>query len=419
MWDPYAEFDRITLPNGLDIYTARWPQRNWQQVGIVVHAGSFHDPPGQEELCHLVEHSVARNLPIPYAQFKTLARQNGGWFDLGSYQPLDTRCWFFMPAQPSVLSQCLHLCGTMILNARFTPEIVELERAIIQTEISRDPPRPALITIRQREEAQIMRGCWMATRTRTTEARHQTMAQFTIADLERYYYAHFHPANISVVTLGSLPVFQMVELISQSPLGQIGPVGQKMPLPDLSFDLPPPTETQHRIPFSELYGFTSDRGEYRSVAAIPTALADYAALDIIVDMINDALWEAREQRAIYSTHANWAYECDAYSLTIKSRGLTLDNLVWLAEFVDQVLATLPAQADLFTTCQTSNIASRQNLDPNGESVLHGAMSDLARHHRILPLAENIDHYRQVSIEPVTKICSWLNKQRWTLLVTPD
>jgi len=44
MWDPYAEFESATLPNGLKVYAAHWAERPWQAIGFVIHSGAEQDP---------------------------------------------------------------------------------------------------------------------------------------------------------------------------------------------------------------------------------------------------------------------------------------------------------------------------------------------------------------------------------------
>ena len=64
MYDPYADFEKATLPNGLQVYAAYWPDRPWQYVGFVLHSGANTDPEDLPGVAHFVEHLVSRNISI-------------------------------------------------------------------------------------------------------------------------------------------------------------------------------------------------------------------------------------------------------------------------------------------------------------------------------------------------------------------
>jgi predicted Zn-dependent peptidase len=54
--DPFAAFETHTLGNGLRVWYRQWPGAFFAHLAVVVPAGRDADPPGREQLAHLLEH---------------------------------------------------------------------------------------------------------------------------------------------------------------------------------------------------------------------------------------------------------------------------------------------------------------------------------------------------------------------------
>ena len=63
MWDPYSEFQKHVFDNGLTLYSAHWPDRAWEAVEFIVHAGAKEDPRDLPGTAHFVEHLDSDNIP--------------------------------------------------------------------------------------------------------------------------------------------------------------------------------------------------------------------------------------------------------------------------------------------------------------------------------------------------------------------
>src|SRR5690606_14210003 len=111
VWDPYAEFKKITLANGLDIYAAHWPGRAWQGAAIMIHSGARQDPEGKAGLAHFVEHIVNQNGGMSGEEVQDFFADHGGYVNLGATGFLDTHYGFFAPANTSVLAQSFEIFG--------------------------------------------------------------------------------------------------------------------------------------------------------------------------------------------------------------------------------------------------------------------------------------------------------------------
>lgn len=94
MYDPYADFKKTVLPNGLEVHSQFW-ERPWIGVEIVVHSGAREDPVEMPGLAHFVEHAVSKNIPNwEYDQSKEFFETCGGGAGFGStnYASISVRC---------------------------------------------------------------------------------------------------------------------------------------------------------------------------------------------------------------------------------------------------------------------------------------------------------------------------------------
>ena len=79
MWDPYAEFESATLPNGLTVHAAHWSGRPWQAMGVLVHSCAEQDPVGLEGLAHFTEHlDASRSMEVPAQSVVSFFKDHDG-----------------------------------------------------------------------------------------------------------------------------------------------------------------------------------------------------------------------------------------------------------------------------------------------------------------------------------------------------
>src|SRR5258708_2659484 len=118
MLDPYAEFEKATLTNGLDIYAAHWPGRPWEAVGFLIHSGAEQDPVGLEGVGHFTEHMVAANTETDLQKVKNFFEENGGQANFGSTGFYGITYSFWLPIDESIFAQGLAFFGEMLLTAK-------------------------------------------------------------------------------------------------------------------------------------------------------------------------------------------------------------------------------------------------------------------------------------------------------------
>ena len=140
MYDPYAEFTKSVLPNGLEVHTVSW-NRPWVRVEIVVHSGAREDPIDKPGLAHFVEHVVSKCvLGLSNDQIREYFETCGGQASFGTTSYTSTGYSFCIPANPTIFCEALAIFGSMILNARINDSAVETERKVITREFNEKYP---------------------------------------------------------------------------------------------------------------------------------------------------------------------------------------------------------------------------------------------------------------------------------------
>src|SRR3989344_959027 len=139
MWDPFAEFQSETLPNGLTVHAAHWPERPWQAMGFLIHSGAEQDPIGREGVAHFVEHLVSENADVSKKIMCDFFHDSGGMVDLGTTGYPGTSYQLFLPIERSILAKALDIFSSMLVTAQLELQI-ERERHVIMGEFRQHYP---------------------------------------------------------------------------------------------------------------------------------------------------------------------------------------------------------------------------------------------------------------------------------------
>lgn len=417
MWDPYAEFQSTTLPNGLTIHAAYWPGRLWETVGVLIHSGAEHDPVGLEGISHFVEHLVAENGDVSKKSIIALFDDCGGMVNLGSTRDADTRFRFSVPIDATILAKAFSIFGHMLLAARLEKS-VEKERQIIFGEFHRRYPFNIKFEFDRREHRALYTGCWLD-RLVCPLGDLESVGRITQGELQSHYDTHYTPANMSIVCVGGMQLPEIIKLLSESPFA-MRKEGVRTPLPIPVIDVTPPSETRCVIKASEYVDPAIEIGIYRSVVKIPGNINSQVirvAKNILNNVLNE---EVREKRA-------WAYAIGSsrtnfrhfYSLSIGCDGIALEALDQIEKVIEICIASIGNREDLFEQIKRSILMSEFMFDPTGSSVRDGALHDLAYHQRIVPLSETSDDLKRVTMNDVQNLLPWLQQERrWTCLLRP-
>lgn len=417
MWDPYAEFQSATLPNGLTVHAAHWPERPWEAMGFLIHSGAEYDPVGLEGLSHLVEHLVSGNTNVSKKEMRAFFEDCGGMVSLGTTGYPYTHYRFFVPTDKAVLARAFSMFGHMLLSAKLE-KFIERERQVIISEFYQHYPFKFKLDLDVRENKALYTGYWLE-RFVQPFGNPESVRRITQSELQSHYDAHYTPANMSVVGVGGMKLSELVELLSESPF-TIGKKGARTPLPTPATDVALPSETRYVFEVSKHITVPIEVGAYRSVAKIPGNI-NGRVIRIMEEMFNKVLdEEVRERRA-------WAYAINSsrynfrhfYEFSINCGALALKAIDDIEEVIEVCIASMGDREDLFEQSKRRALASNFMIDPTGKGICDGALDDLAEDQRIISLAEIGNDLERVTMSDVLNLLQWLRpERRWTLITRP-
>ncbi len=418
MWDPYAEFETATLPNGLTVHATHWAERPWEAVGFVVHSGAEQDPVGLEGLIHFIEHLVSKNVDIPQKDIRAFFGECGGGANFGVTSSKSTDYHFFVPVDKKVLSKAFSLFGQMLLQNKLE-RFIERERQVIVSEFHRYFPLKFNFDLAMRGHRALYKGYWLE-RFASPLGNPESVGRISQADLQAHYDTHYTPANISVVGVGGMSLAEMVNLLSESPFS-MDKRGLRTPLPNCLTDVNPPLEIRHVFEISKHMSMSTsvEVGSYRSVAVIPGNVN--TVLRILKNMLDEILDdEVRQFRA-------WAYDigCGLYNyryfheFAINCGALNLNAIDTIDDVVETCIASLTDREDLFEKVKRCSISKNLMIDPSGKGIRDNCLNDLANYHRIVSLAEETREMEALQMSDIRQILPWLRpERRWTLIRRP-
>lgn len=417
MWDPYAEFQSATLPNGLTVHAAHWPGRPWEAMGFLIHSGAEHDPIGLEGLSHFVEHLVSENTNVSKKDMTAFFEDCGGIISLGTTGYSYTHYRFFVPTDKAVLARAFSIFGHMLISARLE-KFIERERRVIIGEFHQYYPVKFKLDLDVRKQKALYAGYWLERFVRPL-GNLESVGRITQSELQSHYDAHYTPANISVVGVGGMQLSELVELLSGS-LFATSKNGVRTPLPTPATDAAPPLETRHVFEVSKYLTVPVEVGAYRSVAKIPGNI-NGQVIRVMKEMFNEVLnEEVRERRA-------WAYAINSsrynfrhfYEFLISCSALAPEAIDDIEEVVETCIASMEDREDLFEQAKRRALASNFMIDPTGKGVCDDALNGLAENQQIISLVEIDDDLKRLTMNDVRNLLQYLRpERRWTLITRP-
>ncbi|OGZ22321.1 MAG: hypothetical protein A2922_01975 [Candidatus Nealsonbacteria bacterium RIFCSPLOWO2_01_FULL_43_36] len=419
MWDPYAEFQSATLPNGLTVYSAHWSGRPWEAMGFLIHSGAEHDPIGLEGLSHFVEHLVSKNTSISSKDISAFLEDCGGIVNFGSTGYPQTYYRFFVPTDKIILTEALSIFGHMLLSAKIE-KLIERERQIVINEFRRRYTVKFRFDLDMREQKALYAGYWLE-RFVSPFGAPESVGRITQGDLQSHYDKHYTPANMSIVGVGGMTLSELTELLSESPFA-ISKKGMRTPIPNPVIDLVPPFETRYVFELSKHVIVTTpiEVGSYRSVTRIPGNV-NTRAVQILSRMFDEVLnEEVRERRAwTYSIDSSWLNYRHFHEFSINCGSFALKAIDEIEEVVEVCIAFMEDREDLFEQVKRHILANNFMFDSTGKKVCDGALDDLADYQRIISLAEYGKDIERVTMNDIRDLLRWLRPEwRWTRIQRP-
>jgi predicted Zn-dependent peptidase len=295
---------------------------------------------------------------------------------------------------------------------------VERERQVIVGEFHRYFPQKFRFDLNTRESRALYSGYWLE-RYCSPLGNPESVGRISESDLQSFYDRHYTPANISVVGVGGLKLLELMRLLSKSPFA-IRKEGKRTVLPKKVSEVSPPLENRCVFEMSSEMQTPTEVGDYRSVAKLPGAV-NGRAVNLLSHMLDKVLKEeVRERRAwAYHIDSDWNYFRHFYEFEIECQSLALCALDTIEEVVETCITSLNDREDLFERTKRSALAGTYLVDPNAHDICNGAMSDLAKHQRIVTLHEYYKQYKQLKMDDIRGLLHSLRPEmRYTLIIRP-
>ncbi len=419
MWDPYANFQSIVLPNGLTVYVLTWPYALDSIVaGILLNVGSKDDPDGLEGLAHYVEHLVAYNIP-GYARIDVsdFFSKKGGDCILGETGYHSTFYKFFIPLDRGLLNEALNIFGSMLLRSEMGKNI-ESERSVILKEFERKFPSKRLLTFQQEARKVIFSGHDVQ-RFTSSLGIPKTIRAIQVDDITKFYQQYYNPSNLSIVVVSRLAFDEVVEFVATSPFSVIRGGKSALILTPRDF---PPVGTGKRVVRKHTEKPAPQYISYESAASLPGVIS-YDTMAIMSFMLKHVLMhKIREEK-------QWTYEIDvpyqnfvtSYELRIVSEALGLEAFHEIDDIINQSVDLVAEDLGLFSHVKEALVRQHNimDLDISPMSVLNGAVSDLTANGKVIALEDEKSGLSAVSMDDICRVAEYLKPEhRFTLIQKP-
>lgn len=205
-------FEEFILPSGLRVFHQR---RNlgWFAAKLVVGVGSRHDPPGKEELAHLLEHELAGGTSgwpgRTFPELRAWVSSQGFEFDFGA-TALD-HTTYGGKALNQDLEKFFRFLGDYVRRPSFAGD-GEHEKAIIRAERRERSNQRSRQIERRRYRALFGRHRLAEVQGWATD---KVLDSLTMADLRRHHRRYYGCGNMTLVVVGGCDRERLTEVLGR------------------------------------------------------------------------------------------------------------------------------------------------------------------------------------------------------------
>jgi predicted Zn-dependent peptidase len=416
MYDPYAQFTKHVLSNGLEVHSSFW-DRPWIGLEVIVHSGGREDSVTMPGLAHFVEHLVSKNIPHrEFGQTEKFFETCGGWANFGITSYLSTRYRFRVPADLVIFREALAVFGSMIFEAQIKKSI-ENERKIILSEFNGRYPFLEKLEWDMETREFLFRGHRLETWNRPL-GRPEGFISAAKTDLQDFYDRHYVPANVSLVALGGLHTEEIITELQKSPFGvQKNGTRNQIPKP---FQIPPvPIQKTKMVKLSDYFNFKTDQTGYKATWAFPSDF-QWQARRVFTSVLGKILFdEVREKRGLaYNIDADYQNFQDVCEYEISGM-INPKATLYIDELVRKCIEMVPSRHDLFDLYLEKFKQKCLMIDLAGRELSENSAADLASYHRIISMQEVWGDLHKVKFEQMAEAAALLSPERqYTFISCP-
>ncbi|MDO8183504.1 MAG: pitrilysin family protein [bacterium] len=416
LYDPYADFETVVLPNGLTVYVLHQPDHPWVAVNIVVHTGALIDPKGLTGVAHFLEHLASDNVPGYTAKdIENFFTDVGGGVNLGSTSFLSTRYKFFVPAQLEPMTKACNIFGQLLFDHDLTFEI-ESERAIILQEYRRkfefDYQFEWICSITEN----LRPGLWDEG-ILSPLGNAKTVPTITHDVLELFYREWYTPANVSLVLVGGFDLKQVEAILLGSALAKYKP-GQRNPLPTLLAVVPKPLTNRLEFHLGEYTSTQVDYFDYGYITCLPGRF-NFSQITEVVRRMLAGIWfdELREKQGwTYSTRADFdnlgsfvQFGCSADKLNLKAEPE-------IEPLVVELMSNLAGRRPMFEKIKKARVQGLFLHDVNDRDLCDNAADDLVDYQRIVPMTEVAEAINSLTTADLDDFCQQIKPEKSLVVI---
>lgn len=190
--------NKTTLNNGLTVISEFVPGIESFALGVCVNVGSSNDYKGKEGIAHFMEHAAFRHTTKRTAKQIANEFENLGGY-VNAFTTKENTC-YYARAITEHFPKIFELIADVATNTTFVPKDIEKERTIILEEIKsyEDDPEENISDI---IDTLVFAGSTFAPPIIGSQ---QSVAEITIADLEKLRADFYFPANMLVAVAGKI-----------------------------------------------------------------------------------------------------------------------------------------------------------------------------------------------------------------------
>lgn len=413
MYDPFAEFTKHVLPNGLEVHHAYW-DRPWVHVEIVVHSGGREDPVGKPGIAHFVEHLVSSNVANMEAQdIIDFFESSGGRVKLGTSYYMGTRYSFSVPAEPLIFREALAIIGSMLFKSKIERQI-ERERNVILREFNDKYPISVILEADMAIRKELFKGHRLETYNRPIGFPSGIMSA-TKEDFQSFVDRYYVPANTSIVLVGGFSAKDILAELKNSPFG-IHKKGDRNKIPDI-YTVNPPKQRGTTIKFSDFITIKVDQAEYKSTWAFPVSFPK-AARAVFDMMLRQILFtEIRQKNAFaYGTGTQGFDAQDIYEFGVLAK-VNPASIDLISDMVEKCIASVKDRQDLFKKKKNLIMRRLSMSDYSGSDLADTLSSSLLIYQRNSSISEDLSDFQNVTFDQMVEASKLLSPDRNYELIT--
>lgn len=374
MYDPYADFTKQVLSNGLEVHT-QYMDRPWIVMDVVVHTGAREDPKGLSGLAHFVEHLVCKNVPsLSRNKLNEFFEATGGDVSFGLTKYFATQYRFKVSNDPKVFREALRLFGMMLVTARLKNNI-EQERKIIFQEFKNDFSFPEAFEWKRSSRKALLQGhplelyvCPLGHPNDFLSAKQ--------SDLQRFYDQYYVPANMSLVVVGGFNTDYVLSELEKSPFG-VKKSGTRNSVPKPYTALVLPCVQSETVSASDYFDFKVEEADYCASWVIPTNILSQSMAVFERSLDKILFREVREKRSLAYKFGTKRYNFqDVFEYDVYAKFHT-EAIPYFNKLVTECIESASTDRSLFERNISAIRREWYMVDLSGATLAKESANDLA------------------------------------------